>query len=904
MPETTRILRTKFHEPPIRGDHVHRVRLIEKLNNNYQKNALILVSAPAGYGKSNLISCWLTNNKIPFAWISLDEHDNDLRTFLEYITKSTENRLNCKLEKTSGLLEAPELPPFSVITNTLINELDEMEKEFVLVLDDYHNIRDEKIHGLIDNLLQYPPDNMLLCIITRKDPPIRIGSLRAYNRMNEVRAKDLSFTIEEIPVLYKNMLGLELDEEISELLLERTEGWVTGLRLTAFSINSVEQLKKMLNNMKGNSLLVTDYLIEEVLSMQPERFQKYLLKSSLLDRFCSDVIEELNFTNDGKEEDGVSGKEFIEWLEKTNLFTILLDDEHKWFRYHHLFRELLYKQLKKKTSPEQICYLHKKIGEWFEKNNFVKPAISHLLEAGNPEIAAGIVERFSTKAMDADNWWLLEEWLKILPVEIVNQSVKLQIVSAWIAKMRFRFAELLVALDRAEELMGKHPSGNADYGEWCYLMSFFKTFVEGDISGSLSFVKRAIKLVPDEPKGTFRAELELQVAMSRHIAGKSTEAVKKLDEQISEQTKKSRFWERLQYGLCAIYMMKGELHNAYDNAVILKDSSVQIGNHYAEGWSRFFLGSASLQLFKLDDALHQYSKVMELRYITYDRASIDCLIGLAITYQLLGETYKADNALLTIRDYIKWTGDPAQIILYNATRIRIELLRGNLDEAVKWQRSLNAEPHFPSMVFFQCNPFITECAVLLAEGTNSNLALASKKLEKLYNGTKKFNYQFHSVDILVLQSVLKQKQGHINKAAEVMEKALELAVKSGWIRPFIEAGTCVIDILNHLIKRNIYVDYCKKIIEVFENYEKRPLTNISLQKTSGETLNEPLTQRELEILSLLSLGLKNREIGDRIFLAPTTVKKHIYNIYQKLDVHSRIEVISKVRELGLFESKK
>ena len=183
------------------NDHVHRVKLIEKLNNNYQKNALTLVSAPAGYGKSYLVSCWLNESNIPYGWISLSEDDNDLRTFLEYLVAAVKKVSPGKLEKTSDLLQAAELPPLSVITNTLINELDEIEKEFVLVLDDYHLIKEKKIHDLIDGLLQYPPDNMLLCIITRRDPPLKIGSLRAYNRMSEIRMEDLSFTIQEIPIL-------------------------------------------------------------------------------------------------------------------------------------------------------------------------------------------------------------------------------------------------------------------------------------------------------------------------------------------------------------------------------------------------------------------------------------------------------------------------------------------------------------------------------------------------------------------------------------------------------------------------------------------------------------------------------------------------------------------------------
>ena len=250
MRAPTNIQRTKLYPPKTVNDHVHRVRLLEKLNNNYQKNALTLVSAPAGYGKSYLVSCWLTESKLPYGWISLSEDDNDIGTFLEYLVAAVEKVFPEKLEKTSDLLQAAELPPVSVILNLLINELDEIEKEFVLVLDDYFLIKEKKIHDLIDGLLQYPPENMILCIITRRDPPLKIGSLRAYNRMNEIRMEDLSFKVQEIPVLYKNMIGLGISEETSERLLKRTEGWVTGLRLTAHSVKTIEQLETILKKMK------------------------------------------------------------------------------------------------------------------------------------------------------------------------------------------------------------------------------------------------------------------------------------------------------------------------------------------------------------------------------------------------------------------------------------------------------------------------------------------------------------------------------------------------------------------------------------------------------------------------------------------------------------------------------
>ena len=360
MRASNNILRTKLSPPQAVNDHVHRVRLVEKLNTNYQNKAVTLVSAPAGYGKSYLVSCWLRESNIPFGWISVSAEDNDLRTFLAYVTEAVERIFPEKLKETSKFLEAADLPPLPVILNSLINELDEIDKEFVLVFDDYHLIKEQKIHELIDGLLHYPPDNMHLCVITRRDPPIRIGSLRAYNRMIEVRMEDLAFTLQEIPVLYKNMIGIGINEEISEKLLKRTEGWITGLRLTSHSVKTTEQLESILKKMKGDNRFVTEYLVAEVLTRQPEKYQKYLMKISLLDRFCADVVEILDIGEEKDIEKRVSGEELIEWLNKINLFVIPLDEENKWYRYHHEFQRLLQRQLQKTSSSDQIKELHKR----------------------------------------------------------------------------------------------------------------------------------------------------------------------------------------------------------------------------------------------------------------------------------------------------------------------------------------------------------------------------------------------------------------------------------------------------------------------------------------------------------------------------------------------------------------
>jgi LuxR family transcriptional regulator, maltose regulon positive regulatory protein len=899
--ENNGILRTKFNKPLVKDDHVHRIRLIEKLNINYQKNALTLVSAPAGYGKSLLVGCWLLNYNIPFAWISLDENDNDLQTFLEYVIASIDNVSKGKLDSSVKLLQSVKTKPLQEISNILINSIDKIDKEFVLVIDDYHNIKNTDIHLLIDNLLQYPPDNIHLCIITRRDPPLKIGSLRAYNRMNEIRMNDLSFTLEEIKILFRNMTDLEIGEALSEKLLKRTEGWVTGLRLTALSVNSVEQLNGILNKIKEDNPVIIDFLVEETLDKMPEEFQKLLLKTSLLEKFCPELVDILETSEGKKKDDNINGNELIKWLESTNLFIIPLDEEHKWFRYNPLFREILSNQLKKKISQEQISTLNKKLSQWFEDKIQIENAIDHAMKAGDEELAADIVERNSAKGMDCDEWLRLEKWLSMLPVDVIDRRPRLLVLMAWIGKISFNFNLLAVSLNKCQVLLGKHPEKSPLYGEICCLLGYLRLFVDTDINEGIKFIKTAMKLVPDNNYGALRAETEMQYVLLKHCSGKNKEAIDyALNRLYKLNPDKQRLWERLQFGLCSVYLLDGDLLHCYRYAKQMLESIEKNRNVFAVVWSRWFMGITSFYKFELEEAKKHFEYVSQNRFNVFNHAVIDSIYSLAVTYQLLGEESKADETVDLMDDYAGWTKRPSHNTLLKSLKARLWLLRGNISEAIIWQRSFNIDVVMPTIGFFVGARTITECAVLIAEATELSLMSAGKKLKNMFDVTKALNYNGKSVELLILQSIMYNKQGLERQSLSAMKRALAIAESQGWILPFIEYGKDTMDILDKFIKKRVYVPYCQKLIEIYKKFQISEKKNALSKQNLVEDLCEPLSQRELEILSLLSLGFKNKEIGDKIYLSPTTIKKHVYNIFQKLNVHTRFDAISKARKLGLI----
>ncbi|MGB5203994.1 MAG: hypothetical protein WBN63_07380, partial [Eudoraea sp.] len=386
------MLFTKLHRPPVSREHVYRTHLVELLEKNMYK-PLTLVSAGAGYGKSMLVSSWLEKSKIPYAWVSLSDEDNDLRLFIDILTTSLRKKFPKALRNINNHLETGSLPPLNVLSESLINGLDEINKDFVLVLDDYHLIRNNQINELINKLLQFPAQHMQLVIITRNDPFLNLNSLRAHSRINEIRMADLCFNESEILELLKNIFQTATSREISHKLMKQTVGWITGLRLLLLMVKKGEDLNESLEKIHAISPTTTDFLLEEVISNQPESIRNCILKMSIPDRFCDELVNELCLPHVENMEADIIGKDLILTLLYANIFTISLDFNGKWYRFHHLFREMLQNQLKEQYSTDEINSYHLKASEWFDKNDFKEEAVKHALKGHKIELAADLVSR-------------------------------------------------------------------------------------------------------------------------------------------------------------------------------------------------------------------------------------------------------------------------------------------------------------------------------------------------------------------------------------------------------------------------------------------------------------------------------------------------------------------------------
>ncbi len=892
-----------MYRPPVPSDHVYRPELLERLEKQTPR-AMTLVSAPAGYGKTTLVSCWLERSACPSAFLALDEHDNDLRQFLSYFLGAVQTISPAIGLETPSILNAPDLPPVPVIGRSLANDLHRIEEQFILVLDDFHCIHDKSVHVLLREILRHPPRSMHLVMVTRKDPFLPISTLRALNRVTEVRTRDLRFTDPEVHVFLKSNLGDQIENATSKLVAEKTEGWVTGLRLAVLAMRGHDEVESELSELTGTTRYVMDYLISEVLANQSLAARHFLLRSSILDRFSSSLCDALRGPDDKRALTEMDGETFITGLLKDNAFLIALDRENHWFRYHHLFKDLLQRQMKGQFKAEEIAALHSRASEWFESRGYIEEAIDHALAAGDALAAAKVIEQSRHAALDTDQWHALQRWLNRIPPEIQQVRPILLLSKAWILLFSARMGAVLPIIERVESLLDKDPEEAALLSE----INFFRGLVcyfKGDGESSVAFFTKATEQLP---KGSFialRSQAEYWLCVALHLNGRKKTAIRRLHQGIrSRDLTEGMLLSRMVFGLCFIHMLNGECLPAYQEGLRLRELGSTNRLVFAETWGMYVQGNASFQMFDLDAARRHFSRIVENRYIANPRAAVDAMAGLSMTRQFMGEPDEADETIRLAQEYAEWTKEPMHFDIVRSCRARIALLRGDLDSASRWLRSLSETSGNPIMLFFLENPAITECRVLIATGSDVGLKEAIERLDNLQQNSKAWQNTCQMMEIMILRAQACQRRGRLQEALKVLERAVAMAEPGGTIRPFRELGQPMANLLKKLAEKNVAVEFIEKLLAAFppisssSRLSRRLVTSKSSSPSSLTV--EPLTNRELDVLELLAQRLRNKEIAEKLFISPETVRTHLQNIYQKIDVCNRSQAVASAVTLGIL----
>ncbi len=883
------ILTTKLYIPPPRPKVVLRPRLIERLNEGLHRK-LTLISATAGYGKTTLVSEWLAGCERPAAWLSLDEGDNDPTRFLTYLVAALQTIAANIGEGVLGVLQSPQPPPIEPILTALLNEITTIRENFILVLDDYHVIDSRPIGHAIAFLIERLPPQMQMVIATREDPGLPLARLRARGQLTELRAADLRFTPSEAADFLNQVMGLNLSAEDIAALETRTEGWIAGLQLAAISMQGHQDAARFIQSFTGSHHFVMDYLVEEVLQQQSERVQTFLLRTSILDRLCGPLCDAvlLDPSASGQE---TAGQETLEYLEHANLFTIPLDNERRWYRYHHLFADLLRQRLhqsiasSKGDAESRVNELHIRASQWYEDNGFELEAFHHAAAGNDIERAERLIEGDGIPRHIRGAVTAILSWLESLPKSVLDarpslwrRYASLLLVNGQTTGVEEKLQAAEAALqgteadDKTRNLVGQIATARG-------VLALTRYQVETMLTQS----RRALENLHPNSRSS-RATALWTLGYAYLFSGDRAAARQALSQALSLSQASGDIFNSIMatIGLGIVQEVDNQLYLAAETyrriLQIAGDQPLQIINEVHLGLARVLYewndldaaeqhGRQSLQLAR------QYEKVID-RFI-------NCEVFLARLKLARGDVAGAAAILAQADQSARQQNFMYRIPEVAAEQVRQLLRQSNLASAAHLAQTYQLP--------------VSQARVYLAQG-DASAALAV--LEPWRREVEAKGWQDERLKVMVLQAVAHQAHGEKDKAVQVLGDALALAERGGFIRIFVDEGRPMAQLLSEAAAHGIMPNYTGKLLAVLEAEEQKSKDKSSLP--SAQPLIEPLSQRELEVLQLIAQGLSNGEISERLFLALSTVKGHSGRIFGKLQVQRRTEAVARARELGLL----
>jgi LuxR family maltose regulon positive regulatory protein len=894
------ILRTKLHRPQVFGDFVHRQRLHERLNHGLQ-TPLTLVSAPAGYGKSMEVSHWTEAVGTPSAWLSLDGTDSDVFAFTCYLLAAVQTLFPEACPETEALITSPNQPPIPVLGRSLVNELDDIDTSFLLVLDDFHTISPQSdVHDLVAFILEHPPWFARFVIVARRDPPLPLAGLRGGGKVTEIRLQDLRFNEAEIAELLERTSELTVGEGALANLQKQTEGWAVALRLVSLQLRHIEDPEDFLTNLSGGLQQVQDYLIQEVWERRSPQMQHWLLATSILGSFCAELCDAVCSPDDVEEEESdLDGRQFVDALQRTNLFTVLLDEAGTWFRYHHLFQSVLKDQLEFRKSPENIAALHARASRWYEQHGDIERSIRHALAAGDADGAAEIFERHRHAEQDADRWRAVERWLAMLPAEMRRQRPGLLLAQAWVLHDRYQLQQVAPIVQRLESSPFDEAAEPVLLGE----LNFFQgllLYSQGKGEASQIHLQEARRLVPrTHPR--IAGIIEIYLGLTRQMTGQEEMAIQALWEASQDASSApGAFLARLFLAQGFIHTVAGDLVPAEQAAQLVENVTKEKGIVYSQLWGHYLQACCRFRAHDLEAALRLFTLVAKKRYVAHTRIAVDSLAGQALGYQALQRPDDAREALKQLLDFSLETQDPQHLSLAQSAQARLSLAQGDLEAAARWAQSFDGGGHSDNFFLWLEIAAITHCRVLVAIGSDDSLEEAAQRLRALRLVNERLHNTCQTIEIVALQAVAYEKQGHTEEAHTMLEDVLALAAPRGLIRPFVELGEPMADLVARSTARDNYAAFAQQILSALH---EAPGKAVAAGKSFQGSLElfETLTNREHEVLELLAQRLQNKEIAAELFISTQTVNSHLKSIYQKLDVTNRRQAAARAVEMGILE---
>ena len=901
------LLQTKLHRPRLTHNLVVRSRLVEWLNNGID-HPLTLVCAPAGFGKTTLVGTWLERMAagqggkacLPSAWLSLDEHDSDLNLFLRYFIAALRTIFNQACTETLALLQATRQPPLAILYTTFSNELEELPGESILVLDDYHTIHGVEVHNLFSELARHWPKPLHLVLISRTNPPMPLSSFRAREMLGEIRGQDLRFTSEET-VAYLSQAQLPpLSQSALQIINERFEGWPAGLHLAALSLRSAASQESVLLALSGTNTNITGYLWDEVLTHQHPAIQTFLLKTSILDRFnaslCEAVIEDTD--------PAWNVRACLDWIERTELFIIPLDDHREWYRYHHLFKKLLQQRLSSEITPDQVANLHRQASAWFEARGLLEEALHQALAAGDLELAARQMNAAFCNVLNREDRPILERWLRLMPEEIIQKNPGLLMIRAWSLQFMWRQEAQAQVILQIEELLDSGAGESLPANELqvfhglINLIRAQQAFFSNQSTRGVELCREAFTLVP--PSWSFvRGGAMLYLGLNMVANGQALAAEQLvLDEYENLGNKTNNYSLFLLESLGFIYLNTGRLGQSRQIVQVLVYEANRSGMTLMKNWGDWFLGMVCYQHNDLEAAEQYFAQIFENRYTAQISPYRDAVAGLALIHQIKGESAEACQMLESISQFDLELGG-SEDGRTSSLRARLMLLQGDLEGAGRWADAFTDLPPDKPLMWLE-EPQVTRARILLARGAEADLSLTWQILDVLDEIAERTHNTRYKIEILALRALALDAQGKTSQANAILKHAVVLSRLGGFIRVFVDLGKPMQAILLRLSNQGISAETIRRILAAFPE-DDRSLVSSALQPlVNASTMAEPLTPRELEVLTLLREPLSNKEIAQKLNISYATVRRHTINLYGKLGINRRYKAVARAIELNIL----
>jgi len=905
------ILATKLYVPPPRSKTVLRPRLIERLNEGlFAGRKLTLISASAGFGKTTLVSEWVASCERPTAWLSLDEGDSDPARFLTYLVSALQTIAPNVGEELLQILQSPQPPPIEAILTPLLNEITIIPDNFIFVLDDYHLTDSKAVDDTLTFLVEHQSPQMHLVITTREDPNLPLARLRVRSQLTELRVADLRFSPSEAAEFLNKTMGLSLSLENISALEARTEGWIAGLQLAALSMQGNQDVPGFIQSFAGDHQYIVDYLIEEVLQRQPELVRDFLLQTAILDRLNGPLCEAVT----GQ----LGGKERLEALQRGNFFLIPLDDKRHWYRYHHLFADVLRMHLMAEQS-DQVPALHRRASEWYEQNGSAADAIRHALAGSDFERAAGLIELSAPAMRQSRQDATFLGWMKALPDELFHYRPvlsieyvgalmsngqlegiedRLQNAEHWldtIAGGRERPAEMVVM---NEDEFRRLPGSIAMYHAGLAL-------VRGNVPDTMAHARRALDTTPEDDHVTRGGAAGL-LGLAYWTSGDLESAHRAFGDGMASLQKAGNISDSINGAvtLAAIRIAQGRLHDAmrtYEQALQL---AIQQGALTLRGTADMYVGMSEVEREHndLDVARQHLLKSKEMGELAgFPQNRYRWRVAMARILEAQGDLHGALD-LFDEAERLYMSDFSPNVYPIAARKTRLWLAQGKLDEALNWAREqgLSTDDDLNYVREFE---HITLARILLAryisDHSDSSIRKATGLMESLLKAAQEGGRMGSVIEILILEALAQHAQGDISAAFIPLQQALTLAEPEGYIRIFLDEGLPMAQLLREASKRGIMPGYTGKLLTAFETQGNVNASPIPASPAS-QPLIEPLSQRELELLRLLKSDLSGPEIANHLMIALSTVRTHTKSIFNKLNVNDRRAAVKRAIELGLI----